>query len=75
MRQTMSLNDTLKALGYTTQVSDPGSTRQGRPESRRIIDAQGNVAFRGRAWEVWDWLRDTDQINKSFEVNELGGKK
>ncbi len=50
----MTLNETLKALGYTTtNLSD---------YRKAVRDAANEVTFVGTAADVWKWLRETGRI-------------
>ena len=48
----LSLNEALDLRGYTTDEEPPAVHGQ-----KRIVDANGDVAFVGRAGDVWTWLR------------------
>lgn len=51
----MTLNEVLKALGYTT------AKRAGHLQGKKIL-LRGAVVFEGTADETWRWLRQTGQI-------------
>ena len=46
-----TLNETLRALGYSTRPAALASQRE-------VVDAAGRVVFTGRADAVWKWLAD-----------------
>lgn len=46
-----TLTEALSRLGFHTRAS-------GTPGVREVLDTAGRVVTRGRAWEVWRWLKE-----------------
>ncbi len=61
----MTLNETLAALGYTTRPAGHGQ--------KHIIGADGVIVCTGAAHQVWEWLRETGQVDASYEPVEGAG--
>ena len=55
-----TLTEALGILGYTTWYNDT-------PGSRDVINADGSIAFTGKSWQVWAWLRETGQLDDITE--------
>ena len=56
----LSLNEVLRRLGYTKRHN---ATARGGQGSTSIL-AHEKVVFIGDAHQVWEWLRDTQQITR-----------